>query len=171
MTDKWVRRWPIKSYSHPEQEPYTVAVDKDGNWGCTCWPWKRTRQECDHIREAQALQAKEQNLENQKPKPPDRTEPWWLYDGQYADGTKRWTLLSPDAVSGLSKTTPYFIHKEGHPLDRGKPYALLGSGMGKPCWLAQGRRTAAILGHFHTLNETKAEAIRLYKADQAQGLL
>jgi len=65
MTDKWVRRWSIKSYSHPEQEPYTIAVDKDGNWGCTCWPWKRTRQECDHIREAQALQA----IENEPGEP------------------------------------------------------------------------------------------------------
>lgn len=48
--DKWVRRWKVESDNG--NGTYTVAVDKDDNWGCSCRAWTRTfpRKDCKHIR-------------------------------------------------------------------------------------------------------------------------
>ena len=48
MTDRWVKRWQVESASKPGTY-HVVAQDAAGNWGCDCWPWKRTRQTCRHI--------------------------------------------------------------------------------------------------------------------------
>jgi hypothetical protein len=49
----WVAKWDVASYSDPDKE-YTVAVRKDGTWGCSCPRWKFRRAdlpngECKHI--------------------------------------------------------------------------------------------------------------------------
>jgi hypothetical protein len=54
MADKWVQRWYESSDSNPEKV-YTVAIDAEGNWGCSCPAWTRNRGrlkngECKHIR-------------------------------------------------------------------------------------------------------------------------
>lgn len=46
--DKWVKRWKVPSSSG--NGDYTVAIDKDGNYGCSCPVWKFRRQECHHIK-------------------------------------------------------------------------------------------------------------------------
>ena len=46
MPKEWVKRWKIRGSN---SDFYTVAVDKDGNWGCSCPVWKFRRQECKHI--------------------------------------------------------------------------------------------------------------------------
>jgi hypothetical protein len=56
---RWVERWPVSSFSSPDKE-YTVAVDENGNYGCSCWRWKRTRRDCKHIDYVK------QRLENEK---------------------------------------------------------------------------------------------------------
>lgn len=46
-TDKWVHRWYVERSTG--DGTWTVAQDKDGNWGCSCPVWKFKRQECHHI--------------------------------------------------------------------------------------------------------------------------
>ncbi|MBV6343626.1 SWIM zinc finger family protein [Candidatus Magnetobacterium casensis] len=46
-TDKWVNRWPVPRSDGKGN--WIVAVDKDGNWGCSCPVWKFGRKECKHI--------------------------------------------------------------------------------------------------------------------------
>ena len=50
--DKWVKRWQVPSSSEAGRY-WTVAIDRDGNWGCSCPVWKFRRQECHHIRTVQ----------------------------------------------------------------------------------------------------------------------
>lgn len=47
--DRWVKRWEVPSSSG--NGTYTVAVDKDDNYGCSCPAWKFRRQECHHIKQ------------------------------------------------------------------------------------------------------------------------
>lgn len=47
--DRWVKRWQVPSESDPDKT-YTVAVDANGNYGCSCPVWKFRRIECHHIR-------------------------------------------------------------------------------------------------------------------------
>jgi hypothetical protein len=44
--DKWVKRWKVAGSNGNE---WTVAIDKDGNYGCSCPVWKFKREECHHI--------------------------------------------------------------------------------------------------------------------------
>lgn len=44
--DKWVKRWKINGSNG---NIWTVAIDKDGNYGCSCPIWKFKREECHHI--------------------------------------------------------------------------------------------------------------------------
>lgn len=46
MNDKWVRRWEVEGNSG---HTWVVAVDRDGNYGCSCPVWKFQRKECHHI--------------------------------------------------------------------------------------------------------------------------
>jgi len=46
--DKWVKRWQVPSSS--DSGVWTVAVDADGNYGCSCPVWRFRRQECHHIK-------------------------------------------------------------------------------------------------------------------------
>lgn len=47
--DKWVERWAVGSDSG--DETYTVAMDADGDYGCSCPVWRRFRgKECKHIK-------------------------------------------------------------------------------------------------------------------------
>jgi len=58
MSDRWVKRWEIEgSNGHI----WIVALDKDGNYGCSCPIWKFKRRECHHI-----LQVKNSNLEQKE---------------------------------------------------------------------------------------------------------
>jgi len=41
--DRWKQRWYVSSY--------TVSMDENGNFGCSCPHWKFRREECKHIRE------------------------------------------------------------------------------------------------------------------------
>ena len=46
--DKWIRRWKIRNSK--DTGDWTVAIDEDGNYGCSCPVWKFKRKECKHIR-------------------------------------------------------------------------------------------------------------------------
>jgi hypothetical protein len=46
--DKWLKRWQVPSSS--DNGVWTVAVDADGNYGCSCPVWRFRRQECHHIK-------------------------------------------------------------------------------------------------------------------------
>jgi len=45
--DKWVKRWKVPGSNGNGN--WTVAVDKDGNYGCSCPRWKFKRELCHHI--------------------------------------------------------------------------------------------------------------------------
>lgn len=47
-TDKWVKRWQVPKSSGDGH--WVVAIDRDGNYGCSCPVWKFKRQECHHIK-------------------------------------------------------------------------------------------------------------------------
>lgn len=47
--DRWVKRWEVPKSSGDGN--WIVAIDKDGNYGCSCPVWKFKRQECHHILE------------------------------------------------------------------------------------------------------------------------
>jgi len=47
-TDKWVKRWELPKSTGDGN--WVVAIDKDGNYGCSCPVWKFKRQECHHIK-------------------------------------------------------------------------------------------------------------------------
>jgi len=44
--NKWVKKWKVPGSN---SNIWTVAQDKDGNYGCSCPLWKFKRQECHHI--------------------------------------------------------------------------------------------------------------------------
>lgn len=44
---KWVKKWTVPSSSSDKE--YIVAIDKDGNYGCSCPVWIFRRKECHHI--------------------------------------------------------------------------------------------------------------------------
>jgi hypothetical protein len=44
---KWIRRWQVTGNSG---NLWIVAIDRDGNYGCSCPVWKFHRKECHHIR-------------------------------------------------------------------------------------------------------------------------
>ena len=47
MADKWIKRWKIpKSNGNGF---WTIAIDKNGNYGCSCPVWIYRRLECHHI--------------------------------------------------------------------------------------------------------------------------
>jgi len=46
--DRWIKRWQVQGSA---EKPYTVAIDKDGNYGCSCPHWKFRRAECHHIKQ------------------------------------------------------------------------------------------------------------------------
>lgn len=50
--DKWRKRWQIGKSTGDGY--WTVAVDKDGNYGCSCPVWKFRRDRCKHIQYVQA---------------------------------------------------------------------------------------------------------------------
>jgi len=47
MADKWIKRWKVEKSKGDGH--WIVALDKDGNYGCSCPVWKFRRQECHHI--------------------------------------------------------------------------------------------------------------------------
>ena len=51
--DKWVKRWVVPSSTG--EGYYTVAIDKDENYGCSCPGWVKhfPRMDCKHIIEVQ----------------------------------------------------------------------------------------------------------------------
>ena len=49
MADQWVKRWKVLSES--SDSVYTVALHKEGHYGCSCPHWKFRRKECKHIRQ------------------------------------------------------------------------------------------------------------------------
>lgn len=49
--DKWVKRWEVEGSSG---NTYVVAIDDDGNYGCSCPVWKFRRLECKHILQVKA---------------------------------------------------------------------------------------------------------------------
>jgi len=51
--DKWIKRFKVKSSSGNSY--YIVAIDKEGNYGCSCPVWKFRRQECHHIKQIKLL--------------------------------------------------------------------------------------------------------------------
>lgn len=66
MSDKWVKRWNAGKW--------TVAIDKDGLWGCSCPAWKfqrlpfAERIPCHHIVEIQR-NGENEKQGKEKPKP------------------------------------------------------------------------------------------------------
>jgi hypothetical protein len=53
MADRWVKRWKVESHSTTGKF-YTVALDRNGEYGCSCPVWKFRRKQCKHIREVKA---------------------------------------------------------------------------------------------------------------------
>ena len=48
---KWIKKWKVQSFTDQEKS-YTVSIALDGKtWGCSCWPWRKTREDCKHITE------------------------------------------------------------------------------------------------------------------------
>ena len=49
MADRYVKRWVIPSESSDRE--YIIALDKDGNYACSCPAWTRhfPRRNCKHI--------------------------------------------------------------------------------------------------------------------------
>ena len=47
MADRWLKRWYVPKSSGDGY--WTVAIDRLGNWGCSCPAWKFKRLECHHI--------------------------------------------------------------------------------------------------------------------------
>jgi len=47
MVDKWIKRWEVPKSSG--EGVWIVALDKQGNYGCSCPLWKFRREECHHI--------------------------------------------------------------------------------------------------------------------------
>ena len=46
---KWIKKWTVESFTNPEKT-YTVSLADDGiTFGCACWPWRKTREDCKHI--------------------------------------------------------------------------------------------------------------------------
>jgi hypothetical protein len=45
--DKWIKRWKIPKSSGDGF--WTLAIDKNGNYGCSCPRWIFKREECHHI--------------------------------------------------------------------------------------------------------------------------
>lgn len=51
---KWVKKWNVTSFTDPDKS-YKVSIADDGvTWGCSCWPWRKTREDCKHIREVKS---------------------------------------------------------------------------------------------------------------------
>lgn len=50
---KWINRWNIPSST--SDGTWTVAMDRDGNYGCSCPVWKFRREECHHIRQVKGM--------------------------------------------------------------------------------------------------------------------
>lgn len=50
LQDRWVRRIRVESQSNPDQQ-YTVAIDGQGEVGCSCgaWVYDGKRRACKHI--------------------------------------------------------------------------------------------------------------------------
>jgi hypothetical protein len=53
MADRWVHRWKVPSLDSDNE--YTIAIDRDGVWGCSCAHWRFRRAqlpdgECKHIK-------------------------------------------------------------------------------------------------------------------------
>lgn len=49
--DKWIKRWSVESFTDPDQK-YNVAIDREGNYGCSCAAWRfqrKTSPICKHI--------------------------------------------------------------------------------------------------------------------------
>ncbi len=44
---KWVKRWEVHSMT--SDNTYTVALDENGDYGCSCPVWRFRRQQCKHI--------------------------------------------------------------------------------------------------------------------------
>ena len=44
---RWIRKWKVPSSSGNDE--HTVAIDKNGEYGCSCPVWKFRRLECHHI--------------------------------------------------------------------------------------------------------------------------
>jgi hypothetical protein len=72
LKDKWKKRWKLESFSDSSVE-YTVALDRDDNYGCSCPAWRFGRKKnpfCKHIhhvislndRERAALLVKQYNI-------------------------------------------------------------------------------------------------------------
>jgi hypothetical protein len=60
--DKWVKRWEIPKSSGDGN--WIVAIDKNGNYGCSCPVWKFHRQECHHIKQVKMGFGTEQARQN-----------------------------------------------------------------------------------------------------------
>jgi predicted nucleic acid-binding Zn finger protein len=50
MSDKWIQRWQIEG---SKGKVYTIAVDRAGNFGCSCpaWIYQKAgrKKDCKHI--------------------------------------------------------------------------------------------------------------------------
>ena len=49
QADKWAKQWQVQGSA---SAPYTVSVDWNSNWACSCVGWIRhfPRQDCKHIK-------------------------------------------------------------------------------------------------------------------------
>jgi hypothetical protein len=56
----WMKRWSIEG---SKDDVYTVAIDANGQYGCSCPHWKFRRGECRHIMEVKIMALEEKVIE------------------------------------------------------------------------------------------------------------
>lgn len=61
--DKWLKRWKVNGSNG---NVWTVAIDVNGQYGCSCPVWKFKREECHHIA---MVKAGGGTTDSPKPKP------------------------------------------------------------------------------------------------------
>jgi hypothetical protein len=108
--DKWIRRWTVPSASGGR--PHTVAMDKEGNFGCDCLAWTRNtpRKDCKHIKgvkggdyeQASASKAEYVLAMVQKPKYNEKTNQLFIP-----------LLILPDTRL-MEATIVYYMLKHGY---------------------------------------------------------
>lgn len=63
---RWVQSWPIEG---SKGDSYTVSVDENGCYGCSCPVWKFKRLECKHILKLKYILGADSSIMPSKPKP------------------------------------------------------------------------------------------------------
>jgi hypothetical protein len=109
MADRWVKRWKVPRSDG--QGFWTVAVDKNGVFGCSCPVWKFKRVECHHIIRVKANGGQEFSL---KPRPQYVLAQVLKPRYDEARNTLLIPLVVPGGSVGMEATICYYLMKYGY---------------------------------------------------------